>query len=150
MVFQCSIKMNPCYLMTLNLVFFIYEEKLSAKVQLKSTHAPTQFIDVLCLEKPFEINTLIHSKASKKSSFDVEKVYRTEISKHKLTKMEKKHESGYENTEIALVGIGVSTPLFLAKPPLNQQTVQALFRQSPFIYWFFVTKSQKILKFFYP
>ena len=34
-----------------------------------------------------------------------------------------------------------STPLFLATPPLNQQTVppppSPLFRQSPPIYWFF-------------
>ena len=31
-------------------------------------------------------------------------------------------------------------PLFLAKPPLNQQTVQPrIFRQSPPIYWFFKT-----------
>ena len=67
---------------------------------------------------------------------------------------------------IYIVWIGVSTPpqkhhpLFLANPsPLNRQTVQAppLFRQSPSLYWFFVSpllKTQifqwtsKMLKFF--
>ena len=45
-----------------------------------------------------------------------------------------------QENHVLIVGIGVSTsplkntPLFLAKPPLNQQTVQApLFRQLPYI-----------------
>ena len=58
-------------------VIVIYEEEnFLAKVQHKSTDAPTQLINVLCLEKPLGINT---PKSFKKSSFDVEKVYRSEI-----------------------------------------------------------------------
>ena len=33
------------------------EEKYLAKVQYRSTDAPTQLLNVLCLEKPLEINT---------------------------------------------------------------------------------------------
>ena len=48
--------------------------------------------------------------------------------------------------DILIVCIGISTPpqkhhpLFIAKPPLNRQTVQVppFFRQSPPLYWFFV------------
>ena len=57
-------------------VIVIYEESFLAKVQHKSTDAPTQLINVLCLEKPLGINT---PKSFEKSSFDVEKVYRSEI-----------------------------------------------------------------------
>ena len=57
-------------------VIVIYEEKFLAKVQHKSTDAPMQLINVLCLEKPLEINT---PQSFKKSRFDVEKVYRTEV-----------------------------------------------------------------------
>ena len=57
-------------------VIVIYEEKFLAKVQHKSTDVPTQLINVLCLEKPLGINT---PQSFKKSSFDVEKVHRTEI-----------------------------------------------------------------------
>ena len=52
------------------------EEKFLAKVQHKSTDAPTQLINVLCLEKHLDINT---PQSFEKSSFDVEKVYRTKI-----------------------------------------------------------------------
>ena len=58
-------------------VTVIYEEKnCLAKVQRKSTDAPTQLINVPCLEKPLGINTFQNFK---KSRFDVEKVHRTEI-----------------------------------------------------------------------
>ena len=58
-------------------VTVIYEEKnCLANVQHKSTDAPTQLINVPCLEKPLGINTFQNFK---KSHFDVEKVHRTEI-----------------------------------------------------------------------
>ena len=58
-------------------VIVIYEEeKFLAKVHCKSTDAPTKLINVLCLEKPLRINT---PQSFTKSSFDVEKVCRTEI-----------------------------------------------------------------------
>ena len=58
-------------------VIVIYEEeKFLAKVQHKSTDAPTQLINVLFLGKPLGSNT---PQSFEKSSFDVEKVYRTEI-----------------------------------------------------------------------
>ena len=38
-------------------VIAIYEEKFLAKVQHKSTDAPTKLINVLCLEKPLEIKS---------------------------------------------------------------------------------------------
>ena len=85
MVFQCSIKMNPCYLMTLKLVCgsVLFMKK---NLQHKSIDAPTQLINVLCLEKTLGINT---PQRFKKSSFHVEKVYRTEI--------------GYGNIEIHFI-----------------------------------------------
>ena len=45
-----------------------------------------------------------------------------------------------------------TTPLLIAKPPLNQQTVQAtpLFRQSPPIYWFFKIPHLKVRSFSEP
>ena len=66
--------------MTLKLVFgsfsFMKKKSSQQKVQCKSTDAPTQLINVLCLEKLLEIST---PQSFEKSSFDVEKVYRTEI-----------------------------------------------------------------------
>ena len=51
-------------------VIVIYEEKKkSALVQHKSTDAPTQLINLLCLEKHLGINT---HQSFKKSSFDAE------------------------------------------------------------------------------
>ena len=54
-----------------------------------------------------------------------------------------------------IVCIGVSTPLFLAKPPINQQIVQAppplpLLDSLLPLYWFFVNPPLKVgfLKFF--
>ena len=57
-------------------LFSYEEETFLAKVQHKSIDAPTQLINALCLEKPLRINT---PQSFEKSSFDVEKVYRTEI-----------------------------------------------------------------------
>ena len=67
-------------------VSVIYEEKFLAKLQHKSIDSPTQLINVLCLEKTLGINT---PQRFKKSSFHVEKVYRTEI--------------GYGNIEIHFI-----------------------------------------------
>ena len=64
-------------------VIVIYEEKFLAKVQHKSTDAPIQLIKVLCLEKPLGINT---PQSFEKSSFDVDKVCRTEMRLYQIWK----------------------------------------------------------------
>ena len=79
------------------------EEKFLAKVQHKSTDAPSQVINVLFLGKPLGINT---PQSFEKSSFDVEKVYRTEIRPYKKkNKKKNRHESGYGNIEIHFIDI---------------------------------------------
>ena len=85
-------------------VIVIYKEKFLAKVQHKSTNAPTQLINVLCSEKPLAINT---PQSFEKSSFDAEKVtwQKSDHIKHKLTRMEKRHKSGYRNVEIHFIDI---------------------------------------------
>ena len=81
-------------------VTVIYEEKnCLAKVQRKSTDAPTQLINVPCLEKPLGINTFKTSRShvlmQKKSTG-----LKSDRIKHKLMRMEKRQESGYGNIEI--------------------------------------------------
>ena len=86
-------------------VIVIYEEEqFLVKVQHKSTDAPTHLINVLCLEKPLGINT---PKSFEKSSFDAEKVYRTEIRPYQtqIDKNGKRRKSGYGNTEIHFIDI---------------------------------------------
>ena len=83
-------------------VSVIYEEKFLTKLQHKSIDAPTQLINVLCLEKALGINT---PQRFKKSSFHVEKVYRTEIRPYQreIDENGKRHKRGYGNIEIHFI-----------------------------------------------
>ena len=103
MVFQCSIKMNPCYLMTLNLA---YESLLFMKkkiVQQKCSASPLMLLPSLSMcpawKSPQE---LIHFKTSRSHVLMQKKStgLKSDRIKHKLMRMEKRQESGYGNIEI--------------------------------------------------